>query len=234
MEKKGKDDEAPRDFKPQVKDLLAHMDPMIYLAGTADNTSEMLSYLADMDPAFHKLQLVKNLRKGIREELSKAIEGHVENYLEEQKGKMRSENPIDFLVERIESDDVFNDFVKNVRTNMENSVQYITNHFDDEIVTGMFANDEDENTYNVSPNDSNESSLNSSLNQSGLLFLHPAQYHNIAKSLQNKKEMETLSDSLNILLAVTPGEPVMQDCWPEIKKGLRECLLDDVPEIFDK
>nr|XP_053646284.1 protein broad-minded-like [Cherax quadricarinatus] len=234
MEKKGKDDEAPRDFKPQVKDLLAHMDPMIYLAGTADNTSEMLSYLADMDPAFHKLQLVKNLRKGMREELSKAIEGHVENYLEEQKGKMRSENPIDFLVERIESDDVFNDFVKNVRTNMENSVQYITNHFDDEIVTGMFANDEDENTYNVSPNDSNESSLNSSLNQSGLLFLHPAQYHNIAKSLQNKKEMETLSDSLNILLAVTPGEPVMQDCWPEIKKGLRECLLDDVPEIFDK
>lgn len=220
--------------KPQVKDLLAHMDPMIYLAGTADNTSEMLSYLADMDPAFHKLQLVRSLRKGLREELSKVIEEHVEAYLKEQKGKMRSENPLDFIVEKITTGDKFSGFVDEIRKSMESTVQDITDHFDDEIVTGMFANYEDEQTYNVSPNDSNESSLNSSLNQSGLLFLHPAQYHNIAKSLLSRKESETWIDSLNVLLAVTPGEPVMQECWCEIRKGLRECLFEDTPEIFDK
>ncbi|XP_042211708.1 protein broad-minded-like isoform X2 [Homarus americanus] len=234
MEKKIKIDDATMGSKPQVKDLLTHMDPMIYLAGTADNTSEMLSYLADMDPAFHKLQLVRSLRKGMREDLSKAIEGHVEAYLKEQKGKMRSENPVDTLVEKVVSEDKFTDFVDDTRKSIEMSVQDITNHFDDEIVTGMFANDEDELTFSVSPNDSNESSLNSSLNQSGLLFLHPAQYYNIAKSLQSRKEMETWNDSLNILLAVTPGEPVMQECWPDVKKGLRECLFEDSPEIFDK
>nr|XP_045581972.1 protein broad-minded-like [Procambarus clarkii] len=226
------EDNAGMGTKPQVKDLLAHMDPMIYLAGTADNTSEMLLYLSDMDPAFHKLLLVKSLRKGMREELSAVIEGLVEDYLKEHKGKMRSENPVDFLLEKVVSEEKFNDFLKNVKLSLESSVQDITNHFDDEIVTGMFANYE-ETTY-ASPNNSNESSLNSSLNQSGLLFLHPAQYHNIAKCLQSRKDREACNDSLNILLAVTPCEPVMQDCWCDLKKGLRECLFDDTPEIFDK
>ena len=36
--------------------------------------------------------------------------------------------------------------------------------------------------------------------------------------------MEKWPDCLNQLLAVTPGEPVIQDSWKDIKKGLRTCL----------
>nr|XP_027238865.1 protein broad-minded-like [Penaeus vannamei]XP_027238866.1 protein broad-minded-like [Penaeus vannamei] len=234
MERRSKHDDPTVGSKAQVKDLLTHMDPMIYLAGTADNTSEMLSYLADMDPAFHKLELVKSLRKFMRENLSTNIEKYVDDYLQEQKGKMRSENPVDSLVERVTSSEEFPAIVTNIKENLETSVQDITNHFDDEIVTGIFAEEEDELAYNVSPNGSSESSLNSSLNQSGLLFLHPAQYHNIAKAFQIKRDLQGWTDSLNILIAVTPGEPVMQDCWPDIKRGLRECLFEDSEEVFEK
>lgn len=220
--------------KKQVKDLLAHMDPMIYLAGTADNTSEMLMYLADMDPSFHKLQLVKSLRMGMRENLTSTIEEHVAHYLQEQKGKMHAENPVDFLVEKILDDSKYGDFVRDTKLSLENSIHNISENFDDEIVTGMFGNDDDDPTYSVSPNESNESSLNSSLNQSGLMFLHPAQYDNIAESLTGKRDYESRNDSLNILISVSPGEPVMQDGWPDIRRGLRDCLFEECDELFDK
>ncbi|MPC50164.1 Protein broad-minded [Portunus trituberculatus] len=220
--------------KQQVKDLLTHMDPMIYLAGTADNTSEMLMYLADMDPSFHKLHLVKSLRMGMRESLTITIEEHVSHYLQEQKGKMYAENPVDFLVDKILGDSRYADFVRDSKLSLENSIHNISENFDDEIVTGMFGNDDDDPTYSVSPNESNESSLNSSLNQSGLMFLHPAQYDNIAESLTGKREYESRNDSLNILISVSPGEPVMQDGWPDIRKGLRDCLFEECDEIFDK
>ncbi|XP_063889344.1 protein broad-minded-like [Scylla paramamosain] len=233
METKASEDKAIGS-KQQVKDLLAHMDPMIYLAGTADNTSEMLMYLADMDPSFHKLHLVKSLRMGMRESLTSTIEEHVAHYLQEQKGKMHSENPVDFLVEKILDDSKYGDFVRNTKLSLENSIHNISENFDDEIVTGMFGNDDDDPTYSVSPNESNESSLNSSLNQSGLMFLHPAQYDNIAESLTGKRDYESRNDSLNILISVSPGEPVMQDGWPDIRKGLRDCLFEECDEIFDK
>ncbi|KAK3875661.1 hypothetical protein Pcinc_019471 [Petrolisthes cinctipes] len=226
-------DDEETELKREVKELLAHMDPMIYLAGTADNTSEMLAYLPDMDPAFHKLLLVKSLRKKMRDNVSRLVEGHIDMYLKEQKGKMRSENPVDHLVEKITSDNEFDDFVRRAKENVECSVKQITQQFDEEIVTGMFGNFEDVTTYTASPNESNESSLNSSFNQSGLLFLHPAEYFNVAKNL-TKKDLESLNDALNILLAVTPGEPVMQESWPDIRKGLKECLFDDCTQVFDK
>ena len=224
----------PVGSKAQIKDLLAHMDPMIYLAGTADNTSEMLAYLADMDPAFHKLELVKSLRKEMRSKLGDAVEKQAVDYLEQHKGKMRADNPVDVLMEEIREEDIFQDFIAEMETNVQETVQDISDHFDDEIVTGMFSHDDEELSYNVSPNDSNESSLNSSLNQSGLLFLHPAQYNNIAQSLLAKKDPHAWNESLNILISVTPGEPVMQDCWPDLKKGLRDCLFEESPEIFGK
>ncbi|KAK7072440.1 hypothetical protein SK128_027436 [Halocaridina rubra] len=220
--------------KSQIKDLLAHMDPMIYLAGTADNSSEMLACLADMDPSFHKLELVRSLRKEMRDKLDQAIETHAVDYLEQHKGKMRADNPVDMLVEHIRTEDSFMNFVAGMQGSIRDTVQEIIDCFDDEIVTGMFSSEEDEATLNASPNDSNESSLNSSLNQSGLLFLHPAQYNNIAKSLSSKRESSTWTDSLNILVSVTPGEPVMQDCWPSLRKGLKECLLDESPGIVDR
>ncbi|XP_050690496.1 protein broad-minded-like [Eriocheir sinensis] len=220
--------------KQQVKDLLAHMDPMIYLAGTADNTSEMLMYLADMDPSFHKLQLVKSLRRGMREDLSSAIEEHVDKYLQEQKGKMHAENPVDYLVDEVLADCKYENFVRDTKSSLESSISKISDNFDDEIVTGMFGNDDDDPTYSVSPNESNESSLNSSLNQSGLMFLHPAQYDNIAENLMTKRDYESRNDALNILISVTPSEPVMQDGWADIRRGLRDCLLDECGDIFDK
>ncbi|CAL4122347.1 unnamed protein product, partial [Meganyctiphanes norvegica] len=221
--------------KSEVKDLLTHMDPMIYLAGTADNTSEMLAYLADMDPAFHKLELVKSLRKSMRNELTRTIENYVAQYLDEQKGKMRSENPVDALVQKLTENEHYSEFVNKFEESLQSTVSDITKNFDDEIVTGMFSSEDDSDVMNrYSPNESCESSLNSSLNQSGFMFLHPAQYTSIAKTLSGHRKSDNLKDSLNILLVVTPGEPVMQDCWPEIRKGLRECLLEEDCEVFDK
>ncbi|XP_068206756.1 protein broad-minded-like [Palaemon carinicauda] len=226
--------QEPAGSKVQIKDLLAHMDPMIYLAGTADNTSEMLAYVADMDPAFHKLELVKGLRKELRSRLGQAIENRAVDYLEQHKGKMRADNPVDVLVERIKGEEIYNNFVNDMGESVKKAVQDISEHFDDEIVTGMFSHEEDELAYNASPNGSNESSLNSSLNQSGLLFLHPAQYNNIAQGLLSKKDSHAWNEGLNILISVTPGEPVMQDCWPDLKKGLRDCLLEESHEVFGK
>lgn len=233
MEIKPKEDTSVGS-KQQVKDLLAHMDPMIYLAGTADNTSEMLMYLADMDPSFHKLQLVKSLRRGMREVLSGTIEEHVEKYLEEQKGKMHTENPADYLVDKVLADCKYKNFVDDTKSSLESSICKISDNFDDEIVTGMFGNDDDDPTYSISPNESNESSLNSSLNQSGLMFLHPAQYDSIAENLLARRDYESRNDSLNILISVTPSEPVMQDAWADIRRGLRDCLFEECDVIFDK
>ncbi|XP_066951597.1 protein broad-minded-like isoform X2 [Macrobrachium rosenbergii] len=231
---KAKASQEPVGSKVQIKDLLAHMDPMIYLAGTADNTSEMLAYVADMDPAFHKLEIVKGLRKELRSRLGRAIEDRAVDYLEQHKGKMRADNPVDVLVEKIGEEEIYKNFINDIEESVRTTVQGISEHFDDEIVTGMFSHEEDELAYNASPNGSNESSLNSSLNQSGLLFLHPAQYNSIAQGLLTKKDSHAWNESLNILVSVTPGEPVMQECWPDLKKGLRDCLLEVSHEVFGK
>ncbi|XP_076042450.1 protein broad-minded-like [Oratosquilla oratoria] len=220
--------------KAHIKDLLSHLDPMIYLAGTADNTEEMLQFLADVDPAFHKLEIVKTLRTELREKMGHIVDHHVNEYLEENKGKMRSDNPMDCIVNSVETSDDFKDFVFDIQNSISSSVSDISTHFEDEIITGMFAGEDEEFFLNISPGESSESSLNSSLNQSGFLYLHPAQYSNIAETLKSRKEPEACRDALNILLAVTPGEPVMQDCWQDIRKGLLDCLLDNHSEIFDK
>ena len=223
------------DITPQIKDLLQHLTPMINMAGSSENTLEMLLYLAEMDPTFHKIELVKFIRQEIRSNLSNKIEGNIDKYLKEHEKKLKDENPLENLTRKITKDNSFLNFKAGLQLFLEQEVQKFSLKAEKNLFTDLLAENENEIQNSVSsPPTSTETSLNSSLNQSSFLFLHPAQYINIAESLQKKQNLEHVRDSLNLLLAVTPGEPVYQENWDSLKKGLKECLQVNHDEIFIK
>lgn len=216
-----------------IEDLFVHLNPMIHIAGSSENTLEMLLYLAEVDPNFHKLELVKEMRRTLRETLTTKIEKLVNSYLEENEGKMREENVIDNLSDKIFKDKTFIDLKSNFEYLIKETIDEMTVKAETNLFKDMFLNDNDLMT-KISPVSSNETSLNSSLNQSGFLFLNPAQYTTIAESLKKKHLYGNLHNSINLLLTVTPGEPVSQPLWPSIRKSLREFLQSDDNELFDK
>lgn len=212
----------------QLKDLLARLSPMISMSGTSDNTPEMLMFLSDTDPHFHTLQLVKAMRRGAREDLELTIKRLVQEHLENSNGFIKDENPVVSVLNKLFQEPKFVQFMEDFQNRLMGSSDYLHRNFESEMTSVLIefclsSNGPGDNTGQDSS--SNSSSLNSSLNQSGFLFLSPRQYESIAGNLVNKQMIAKWPESLNQLLSVTPGEPVLQECWYDIKKGLQSCLI---------
>ncbi|KAF2366285.1 Protein broad-minded [Trinorchestia longiramus] len=226
-----------------LKDLLIRLSPMISLAGTSDNTAEMLMFLSDTDPNFHTLQLVKAMRQGARNALEPAVDQLVHQYLETAGDKIKQENPVVAVLNNLFQNESFISYMEDFQNTLLNSSNYLHQNFEGEMTSVMheFYLNSNKNWDYIQDYSSTASSLNSSLNQSGFLFLSSVQYERIASTLTNKQLIAEWSECLNQLLSVTPGEPVLQQSWFDIKKGLKSCLLtpmviehSDQNDIFDK
>ena len=217
-----------------IQNLLIHMNSMINVAGSSENTLEMLLYLAEMDPNFHKLELVKTIRKELRENLTSKVEQCVDDYLKQHQKHMRNENPLETITFKVAQDNTFLEFKNNLEFALEKGAHVLSKQAAKDSFSDLMIENELNAINTSSPAPSTETSLNSSLNQSGFLFLHPAQYVTIAESLQKKQNLDYVEESLNLLLSVTPGEPVYQENWPTMKSSLKECLQVNHDDIFQK
>lgn len=226
-----------------LKDLLTRLSGMISMSGTSDNTAEMLMFLSDTDPNFHTLQLVKAMRVGARAELGVTVEDLVHDYLENSDNKIKQENPVVAVLNNLFQQDMFLQYMEKFQGSLLSSSDYLHQNFDEEMATVMhdFYLNSNMNREKAYDSSSNASSLNSSLNQSGFLFLTAKQYNSIATILINKQQMSKWSEVLTQLLSVTPGEPVIQQSWFDIKKGLKNCLIlplqfghSEQNDIFEK
>ena len=228
----------------QLKDLLSRISPMISSADSVDNTPQMLMFLSDTDPKFHTLQLVKAMRSEARNQLESTIEKLVRQHLDVTEDTIRDENPVASVLNNLFQDKTFLKYMEYFQNNLMDSSDYLHRNFESEMASLLLefylSNTLPSDNYGMESS-SNNSSLNSSLNQSGFLFLTPGQYESIASTLLNKQLTGKWCESLNQLLSVTPGEPVLQDCWFDMKKGLQNSLQlpttkHDVQahEIFNK
>lgn len=211
----------------QLKDLLTRLSPMISLAGTSETTPQMLMFLSDTDPKFHTLQLVKSMRADARSELESTIDILVKQQLDVARPKIKDENPVVSVLNTLFQEQTFLQFMESFQNTLMESCDYLHRNFDSEMISVLqgFYHSKNMQTDNMMiDSSSNNSSLNSSLNQSGFLFLSPRQYETIASILTNKQMMSKWVESLNQLLSVTPGEPVIQQSWFNIKKGLQNAL----------
>ena len=229
----------------QVKELLSRLSPMISMSGTSENTPDILMFLSDTDPNFHTLQLVRSMRSSARSQLGDTIKRLAEEYVNNKQKSNTEENPIVSVLNSLFQEENFLSYMENFQNNLMASCDYLHQNFNTEATSVMLEYCLASNMMDGTgrpESSSNSSSLNSSLNQSGFLFLTPLQYDSIAATLMNKQATEKWPDCLNQLLAVTPGEPVIQDSWKDIKKGLQNCLhipflrstSQFTEEIFDK
>ena len=239
---KGESEQTTDDITTKhIKELLLRLAPAISASGSSENTPQILMFLPDTDPNFHTLEIVKRMRAEIREELTESIENIIDDCIEND---FDDENPPSTILNTLFQQDTFQVFMNKFQNNLMDSCEMLHQNFDKEIGSVLM-------NYHLTRNfkgnnlntdsSSNLSSLNSSLNQTGFIFLSSMQYESIAATLKNEQMIEQWIESLNSLLEVSPSEPVEQNSWNDLKKGLRNTLhveLDEgqpkTLEIFNK